>query len=62
MMDYWDECIKIAFEDAGITATAEQLFAWKCGVEGHLKYRMTSANNERNPMRAVARLFEMVKQ
>ena len=34
MMDYWDECIKIAFEDAGITATAEQINSVVEAVKG----------------------------
>lgn len=33
-MDYWEECIAEAFEDAGITATKDQIGTVVCWVEG----------------------------
>lgn len=40
-MDYWKECIEIAFEDAGITATKEQIELVAGAVEGgHENYGM----------------------
>jgi len=41
MMDYWEECIAEAFEDAGITATKEQIDTVASWVEGaHENYGM----------------------
>ena len=40
-MDYWKECIEIAFEEAGITATDEQIDQVAGSVEGgHENYGM----------------------
>ena len=40
-MDYWQECIEIAFKDAGITATAEQIETVVGAVAGgHENYSM----------------------
>ena len=40
-MDYWQECIEEAFEDAGITATREQVATVVETVEGaHDNYSM----------------------
>lgn len=40
-MDYWEECIAEAFEDAGISATAEQIVTVASWVEGaHENYGM----------------------
>lgn len=40
-MDYWDECIAEAFEDAGIEATADQIETVAGWVEGaHENYGM----------------------
>ena len=33
-MNYWEECIKESFEDAGITATDNQIGTVVCWVEG----------------------------
>lgn len=39
-MDYWNECIAEAFEDAGITATSDQIDTVASWVEGaHENYR-----------------------
>ena len=33
-MEYWKECIEESFEDAGITATKEQIAVVVCWIEG----------------------------
>lgn len=45
-MNYWEECISEAFEDAGITATAEQKEAVSIWVEGaHDNYGMAHGHD-----------------
>lgn len=40
-MDYWDECISVAFDDAGITAMPEQIGIVAGWVQGaHENYGM----------------------
>ena len=45
MYDYWGECIAEAFEDAGITATKEQIDTVTSWVEGaHDNYGMATGS------------------
>lgn len=45
-MDYWEECISEAFEDAGIIATSEQIDAVASWVEGaHECYGMAHGHD-----------------
>lgn len=45
-MDYWQECIAEAFEDAGITATKEQIETVVSWVEGaHENYGMATGSD-----------------
>lgn len=40
-MDYWEECIRESFEDAGIKATEEQIYTVVSWVDGaHENYGM----------------------
>ncbi len=46
MMDYWKECIEVAFEDAGITATDGQIADVAGSVEGgHENYGMAHGHD-----------------
>lgn len=45
-MDYWEECIKESFEDAGITATDEQIQTVVSWVDGaHENYGLATGND-----------------
>lgn len=45
-MDYWKECVAEAFEDAGITATKEQIDTVTSWVEGaHDNYGMSHGHD-----------------
>jgi hypothetical protein len=53
-VDYWEDCITEAMEDAGITATKEQIDTVICWVEGaHENYGMaTGEEHIPNPLLA----------
>ena len=65
-MDYWNECIEEAFEDAGITATKDQVDTVASWVEGaHDNYGMAYGHDcIPNPMLSEVEKIkrEMVKQ
>ena len=45
-MNYWEECIRTAFDDAGIKATDEQIIMVAGDVEGcHENYYMASGDD-----------------
>ena len=64
-MDYWEECISEAFEDAGITATKEQLNIVASWVDGaHESYGLATGRDvaDANFISDEARELERIKQ